>query len=511
MKNKLLKSIKLIAVIILTGIMFINNYNVNAAAKTIKVGEGTYISPLIGTIGFHTKVTTSGQYIYCVNRWKNTVENTTGTLVGEMDAGFAYLVENGFPNKSFTGNKQRDYYITQAAMWWYTDEVNGNNDSLTKEFKTTATDKYNLRPYIKKLVEGAVKARKDGYAKTSLSINLSDSKMSLASDGKYFVSEKIKVTSSNIKEYTVSVANAPEGTLITTPEGVSKTKFSANEQFIIKVPAAKVTDTKLSINFSVEATGSVKKAYEYKPADSKMQNFITTELVSETKKVTDKLSLTISTSKVTIVKLDKATNKTLAGAELVLKDSTGKELDSWTSTTNAHTIQNLSNGTYTIEEKNAPKGYKKLTEPITFKVTDANKNVQVKVYNEARESVVTITKIDKSTEQPLAGAVLVVRKQDGTEVARFTTTTDSYSLLNLENGTYTIEEVSAPAGYKKSDDKITFTIDDNNLTHQITFENYPEVPVPDTASTSSIITTLLGIIMICSAVGFVYKNAKKAK
>ena len=79
----------------------------------------------------------------------------------------------------------------------------------------------------------------------------------------------------------------------------------------------------------------------------------------------------------------------------------------------------------------------------------------------------------------------------------------------FENNTYTIEEVQAPEGYKKSDEVITITIDDEHESHQVTFNNYPEVPVPDTASTSSIIMTILGILLIGSTLGFIYKNAKR--
>lgn len=513
MKNKIFKGVKLLAVMLFAAIIFATGLNVNAIDKTVSVGDATYIDPLIGNVSFHVKVTSSGKYIYCIDRWKQVVKNTTGTLVGEKDAGFAYIVENGFPYKQFTGNKLKDYYITQSAIWWYIDDINGNDNSLGKEFKTTASDKYNLRPYIKKLVEGAKTARKAGYAKTTMSVKTSTTEMSLSSDSKYYVSNDIVVTSTNISGYSVSLNNAPTGTIITDTNNNVKKEFAANQKFRVKVPVSSMRGTNLSVNVTVNAVGSVNKVYEYKPASTNMQNFVTSVLIPETTTVSDGLKLTASSSKVTIVKLDKATNKTLAGAKLVVKDSSGKVISSWTSTTNAHVIRNLGNGTYTVEEESAPTGYKKLKAPIKFEINDnnKNKNIQIKVYNEARESVVTITKIDKETGKALAGAVLVVKKADGTEVARFTTTTEAYSLLNLENGTYTVEEESAPEGYKKSDDQITFTVDDNNLTHQITFENYKEVKVPDTGTSGQGLMTLIGIIIISSAAGFIYKNAKKAK
>ena len=138
-------------------------------------------------------------------------------------------------------------------------------------------------------------------------------------------------------------------------------------------------------------------------------------------------------------------------------------------------------------------------------------NIEVLFENAPKESVVNIIKIDQETNAPLAGAVLVVKDANGKEVARFTTTDEAYVLSGLENGTYTVEEVSAPAGYIKSNEVIKFTIDDEHLSHQITFINAKEVIVPDTASVSSIIMGILGIVIIGIGIGFIYKNGKKAK
>ena len=43
-----------------------------------------------------------------------------------MNAGVAYILENGYPNKHFTGDSNKDYYITQLAVWWYLDDTTGS-------------------------------------------------------------------------------------------------------------------------------------------------------------------------------------------------------------------------------------------------------------------------------------------------------------------------------------------------------------------------------------------------
>ena len=56
----------------------------------------------------------------------NTAQNTTATLVKNssiIDNGLIYILRNGYPEKSITGDNDKDYYITQTAVWWYLDEV----------------------------------------------------------------------------------------------------------------------------------------------------------------------------------------------------------------------------------------------------------------------------------------------------------------------------------------------------------------------------------------------------
>ena len=476
-----------------------------AVPQTITLGGTETLEGYVSGVKFTTKTTKDGGYLYCLDMKKKTAKDTTATLKGQRDAGVAYIIANGYPSKSITGDRLKDYYITQTAVWWYLDDTTGSSN-LSQKFKTTGSDPHNIRPIIKNLVEKAKTAKANGYAQTKLTITTSNKDMSLK-DG-YYVSSEITASSSNISTYTVTLSNAPSGTKVVSTSGVEKTTFNAGEKFIIKVPGSKVTGTELDIKVTAKATGYVTKAYEYTPVNNTMQPVALIE--TETQNVSSTITLSIENSKVTIIKVDKSTNQPLAGAKLVVKDSAGNTITGWTSTTNGHVIRNLKPGTYTVTETSAPKGYKLNTTPVTFTITASNQNVTVKVYNEPKETVVNILKIDNETQKPLAGATLVVRKADGTEVVRFTSTTEPYVLTNLEDGTYTVEEIAAPAGYILSSEKKTFTIDDNHLSHQITFGNNPEVKVPDTAS-SSLIFTLLGIVIISTGIGFVYKNGKKAQ
>lgn len=481
---------------------------VNAVPDKIELGSPESVPGYVAGTHFTTKVSTSGELMYCLNIHKYTAQNSTAYLVGELDAGVAYIMLNGYPTKSFTGEKLKDYYITQTALWWYLDDTTGSSN-LSASFKKNGSDKYNLRPYIKQLVSGAKTAKEKGYAKTTISASVSDNIMSMTSDGKNYVSEEVKVSSTNISEYKVSITSGPEGTTVIDNNGKEKNTFSSNETFKVKVPVSKVDNMKETIKVKISATGKVYKAYEYQPEVQNQQNITPSIISPEEQNVETSIDLTISTSKITIVKIDKATGNALAGAKLVLRDSEGKEITSWASTTLGHVIKNLPNGTYTVEEVEAPAGYELNKEVVTFTIGDNSREQKIKFYNEAKERVVNIIKVDQSTGQPLAGAVIVVKDANGKEAARFTSTTDPYVLTGLEDGTYTVEEISAPSGYQKSNEIYSFTLDAEHVSHQITIENAPVVDVPNTGVASSILLVILGLGIIGGGIRFVQKNSKQ--
>lgn len=481
---------------------------VNAVPQKIELGSSESVPGYVAGTHFTTKVSTTGELMYCLNIHKYTAQNSTAYLVGELDAGVAYIMLNGYPTKSFTGEKTKDYYITQTALWWYLDDTTGSSN-LSTSFKTNGSDKYNLRPYIKKLVADAKKAKARGYTKTKISTSISDKTMFMSSDGKNYGSEEIKVSSTNISEYKVEITAGPKGTIAVDKNGNTKTTFKANETFRIIVPVSKVDGTKESIKVKISATGKIYKAYEYQPEVQNQQNITPSIINPIEENVETSIDLEISTSKITIVKIDKATGNTIAGAKLVLKDAQGNEITSWTSTTLGHVIKNLPNGTYTIEEVSAPNGYELSEEVVKFTINDNNREQKIKFYNEAKERVVNIIKIDQSTGNPLAGAVIVVKDAEGKEVARFTSTTDPYVLTSLKDGRYTVEEISAPSGYQKSNEVYSFTLDSEHVSHQITIENAPIVEVPNTGVASSILLVILGLGIIGGGIRFVQKNSKQ--
>ena len=132
---------------------------------------------------------------------------------------------------------------------------------------------------------------------------------------------------------------------------------------------------------------------------------------------------------------------------------------------------------YRLVEIKAPDGYKTCA-PIDFTiVTEAMDPIPsdgvyngetFHVYDERNDVVthpVTITKVDAGTGKELNGATLRVISKAMTTMAEWTTGTegvDNPHKLYLPAGDYTLQEVTAPAGYEKAKD-IAFTVTSDGI------------------------------------------------
>ena len=483
MKKSISKISKIIfAFVVVVMTIFTNIDTVSAeAATSIELGGATQLPGYISGVKYNIKTLKNGGYAYCTDIHKNVAHDVTAQLAGTMDAGVAYIIENGYPNRSFTGDGSKDFYITQGAVWWYLDDTAGTSN-LGNRFKSTGSDSYDIRKYVRELVDGAKVARQNGYYKPTLDLKVSDSKMTLSKDKKYFISKKINANAQNITDkYTVRLTSAPSGTVITNIDGKKQTKFTKNEKFMIKVPASSVKEGKtVSVKIEVGAYRKLNKAYKYQPVNSSMQPVAI--LQPFTYVVTDSIKLTATKPEtpkpsVKIVKLDKTTGNVIAGATLVIKNAKGKVLKTFTSSASGNKFTDLPAGAYTVEEIVAPAGYKLNSNPVSFTLPNDNSTQKVKVYNERKETGVVINKKDKVTGNNIAGATLVVKDANKKIIKTFKSSINGYEIKNLSNGTYTVEETVAPAGYKLNTEPVSFTINDNKTSVSVSVYNEPISPI----------------------------------
>jgi len=472
-KTKKFKYVIMMVLVTALSIFGITSINAASSAPTSFTADSEKL--LDGYINGwnYAKLTSSlGGYVYCTDFHKGIPYGVKMTLSGEAPAGLAYILSNGYPRVNITGDSDKDYYITQAAIWWYLDETTGSNN-LPDSFKYTGPDPHNIRHYIAELVEGGKK--QTSYATPAIRLINNDSTLNLSSDKKYYESNAISVkTLYTTGNYTISLSNAPGGTtVVNASTGSPQNSFSPSESFKVRIPVDSVDIGSLNVTVTATATGSINKAYMYESSDSSKQDVMGSLLYPETSTVTDQTNLTLETSKVTITKIDADTEEPLAGATFELKDSTGKVIATWTSTTSSYVIKNLPNGTYTLQETKAPDGYVLNDKVVEFTISDTNRNISIRFRNRELERNATIIKIDSITKQPVAGATLVVKDSDGKVVEEFVTTTEPHKLNDLEDGTYTVEETKAPAGYEKTDEIYEFTVDKDHRDVTVTIENTP--------------------------------------
>ena len=216
-------------------------------------------------------------------------------------------------------------------------------------------------------------------------------------------------------------------------------------------------------------------------------------------------------TKLSIIKKDADTKEALAGATFELKDKNGKLVETWVSTKEAKVFNNLSEGTYTLTETKAPKGYVLNTKPMTFELKANNKTTTVIMYNKKEEEKPTKVKISKqdiTTKEELPGATLVIKNSEGVEIHRFVSgNTPTY--FELQPGTYTLTEVQAPNGYILSTEEITFTVsEDHTIVTEVVMYNTRAVDVPITASSVSMLVYVIGLLGIAFGFKTVFVNAR---
>lgn len=507
---KIVKTLFLLVMFLLaTSVM-----KVSAASNpsSITFGKRTALTDYMGhDVVFNYKTTSDGTVIYCLEYLKNIPANGAKlALEKEADAGVTYIIQNGYPHKKFTGDNKKDYYITQTAMWIYMGYSNGGLGSIKNELGKNNTAMYKA---VNSLVNGAKEAKANGYAVSSIKLNVNNSNLTLSSDGKYYVSEEIGVSTINVTgNYKVTLVNAPKNTIVTTVNGKETNEFSVNTKFIVKVPVDSISNLSTSFSIKVDTNASVEKTYIYKMNDNSYQRMVPAVTYPVTKALSATTNLIVKKDEVVVNKIDSETHKNIAGATLAIKDSNGKVVETWVSTTKAHTISNLAKGTYTLYEVKAPNGYEKTDKTYKIEITNTGKSQTITVENTelVHTSQVEISKQDVTTNKELPGAKLTVKDSKGKVVETWISTNEPH-YLTLEVGKYTLIEEIAPDGYILSKEEIKFEIKkDTKETVKVVMYNTPEqkpeepkkeevVEVPKTDVNSTIFYTLTASI---SALGY---------
>lgn len=432
---------------------------------------------------------------YCLQHGNKNINGNTMVKSDELGLGFVTLIQNGWPNKSITGENEKDYYITQIAIWAYITEhaLDESKFLLTEEqlnYVNTSQDAIAVQ--IRRLVQLANNAQKTDTS-IRMSVSGNDTKLYLTTDKNYYESKLISVSASDaLTSYIISDLNGPSGTKIVDQNGNDKTTFSKNDTFKIRIPASNVTDTSKTVSLQVTGNFTEYHAYRYTPEGGIAAAQTAMPAILWEKDITNKsvaLSFDVQTARMGFVKADSETGEYVKGAKLEVQKTDGTVIDSWTTDGSIHYIDNMILGDYVLVEKEAPTGYVRNTTKKNFTATP-NAVEAIKIENAPTK--LEVLKIDEATKEAVVGATLVIKNAKKEEVYRIVTTKDPYIITKIPVGNYTIEEVEAPDGYVLNTTPISFTIREDGKTQRVVMkQNYTKISI--IGQDVTVDTTIVGI------------------
>ena len=398
-----------------------------------------------------------------------------------------YILATGFRAASGV-DFERDFLITQMAVWYYT-----NAGNFLDNFPTSSNEISGISDnvIIKNIQEVIDKKNKAKNYNPSLSLSIDSKEMTPTSDGKYYISKAITLNGQDLNSNITITLSGISNAFVSTDSNATSgtTSFTAGSKIYIKVPADIITsNNNITLKASANATiysGTVYQCYR----DDGSQSIIDLpDLEEKNKELTASLTVTANKNKVIISKTDITGAKEVPGATLVIKQG-NTPIKKWVSETTSEIIY-LAPGTYTLEEISAPDGYKLSTEKITFKVNSDNtitindKKVD-KVLMKNEPYYVNISKLGIDNKI-LPGATLKITDKEGKlekdlDGKSLTwITTEQKEQFHLGKGTYYLTEEKAPDGYIKNDEVVEFTVDNkgtitinNKEVEEIKYENIP--------------------------------------
>ena len=460
--------------------LFNVNLSVKAETAPSQVSIGGAINnnnKYIGQTFFAEKKLADGTWAYCLEMNKDTPNNIPATNVGPLDRypGLVYVINNGFPNQHFTGDDKKDYYITQGAVWWYMDLVDGVGDNssgqLTAGFKSTGQDSYDMRKYVRNLAYSAYTYGNNGEANAYCELSVGSSVMSLSADKVWFESQFINVSGRYLAgTYSIDTSSLPSGSFILNEQGNAVAANNVPTKFKIIVPVTSLSVGNNSINFNVNITANYPRAYGFSPANDAIQDITPAKIYTIPTSYVKGISLNADLiTTVNIVKKDKEENTIISGAKLVIKDASGNVIKRVTSTKNKLTINDLKPGDYFLSEEGAPEGYQLNKKSQKFTVS-AGKTTEIVFYNE--KTITKISKQDIISSKELPGAHLVVRDEAGKIIDEWDSTDDVHYIYGLVEGKkYTLEETTQPEGYYLNKEKVEFVVLGENKTTEVVMKN----------------------------------------
>lgn len=467
---------KLLFVLIFLGIMLadLNPFFLNAGRENlVYTFENGVYKPFafdnnINTYSYYGTSWLGGHTAYCLDYSVKNAPNGAGLqYVGNIKSNkIVSVLSNGYPAKSKealgVSTEDEAYLATQMAVWMAANDSSDSNGFTFDISKLQPNVKYSedMQDLFENSKKAALKIYEAGYPTGSFSIDMTKVKVDYDYSKSQIKIGPYKPVSKgvlSVDKVNVVIENPPAGTLLVDKNLKEKNIFAKNEEFYVIVNRNEPVKV-LNIN----ATGKANKNIGVVYGKGDYQKFVF--LDTEQEEVKAKATATWEESKgsINIVKSDQD-KKPVKGAEFALVNEDGVQVITGKTDSNGLLEFNkLDIGNYTLTEISVPDGYiiKKSSYPVEVK---RNNTTTVDVENTKVKGVLQIVKLEKGSKLPIPGVVFEIYDKDGKVVQSLTTNQDGIATSKeIEKGTYTFKEVSAPDGYIMDTNVYDFSITDNN-------------------------------------------------
>lgn len=403
---------------------------------------------------------------FCANPNKGGVENFAAKNYDvdvdrlDKDPHVWGAITNGYPYKTpaelGVKNAYEAYYITKMAVW----AIVHDNYSNLNDWKANGSQNNHVEKAMKALVAKG-RANTAVYP-TWLAVNPKSTTVSVDEKDSNCISQTYTLKSNaDIKSYRVVIdGNVPAGAKVTDVSNKEKTEFSGSElTFKVLIPK---DSPKGEFRVLVKSKLENKSVLFGVAHDEKKQNYYVSPLPSYNGDSWVQLAYApeggdvpdtpeTPTTDVQILKVKKGTKEGLAGAVFKVEVD-GKTIGHYVTDKNGEIKIEKVTGTLSVTEEVPPKGY----------VLDENNHKDVEIRNNDEPTVITfaneeqaqleVVKLDADTGDKLEGAVIRVAYDSGNDFWDLhTNASGKASLSNLKSGTYSVKEISAPAGYLLND------------------------------------------------------------
>ena len=255
--------------------------------------------------------------------------------------------------------------------------------------------------------------------------------------------------------------------------------------------------------------------------------------VNEDGTVSGTTTIANTPTKVTILKVDEDTDEALVGAVFEIRKGNTILGTQETNSKGELILTKLEAGTYKIKEIKAPDGYVLDSTVYEFTIKeDGTVTGTTKITNKTIS--VVLEKRDAETDELLKGAQFVVKDKDGKTVIDGLTNNEGKLVINkIAAGTYTLQEIAAPEGYKlntstymftvnedgsvkgdtvifneKSDETTTETTEETTDSSTSTTQDDEKTQTGDDSKTNGMIPLMAGVVAL---IGFAIVSLKKKK